>query len=241
MEQINVTLFNRNKSLLLGILTCCICAVIAIFLPHLFHHPSNTVFFFSGVVFIIFPLISFVYISKKCLKQALLSYDGSGFKLQKNEDGCSLAVNWKDVAFFRMQYFRIMIGKGIRLKLYYSEGKSLTLYFFGIDLLSEIVDEQQFIHTFFRSVNKYNLKATEDAKVMLLPGFFATESGKYLMGIPVLLVVFDLYYRVSHPLESNKEIFFFFFAVAMATSFWGQVLKERKSFEKLSNIQNEIE
>ena len=138
-----------------------------------------------------------------------------------------------------MQPFKIMIGKGMRLKIYYGDGGSLTMYLFGIDMLSEAADEQLFIHTFFQSVNTYNLKVEPDKQVMLLPGFFATESGKYLMGIPALLVVFDLCYRASHPLESQKEIMFFFFAAAMAAGFWGQVQKERKSFEKLSNMQNE--
>lgn len=235
----NVTHFNRSKGLLLGLLTFCICAAIAIFLPHLFHRPSNTVFFFSGIIFIVFPLIISLYISKRCLTPAQLTFDEFGLYLQRTRAEYSLVIHWQDVISFRMQPFKILFGNGIRLKIYYNNRKSLTLYFFGIDLLSETTDEQPFIPAFFQSVNKYNLQVAPDKKVMLLPGFFATESGRYLMCIPALLVVFDLYYRAAHPLESRKGIMFFFFAIAMAAGFWGQVLKERKSFEKLSDMQNQ--
>lgn len=235
----NVTLFNRNKGLLFGILAYCICAAIAIFLPYLFHHPSKPVFFCSAVIFIVFPLLIFPYVSRKCLTPAVLTFDESGFGLQETQHESSLVVHWQDIISFRMQPFKIMIGKGVRMKIYYNDGGSLTMYLFGIDLLSETVDGQLFIHTFFHSVNRYNLQVEPDKQIMLLPGFFATESGKYLMIIPALLVVFDLYYRISHPLESKKGIMFFLFAVVLAAGFWGQVQKERKSFEKLSNLQNE--
>ncbi|WP_419801261.1 hypothetical protein [Mucilaginibacter sp.] len=232
-----VTLFNTPKGVLLYILAVCVSGPIAMVFPYIFHGTYASCVF-GAISFFAFPFICFPFIKKMCTRNASFVVNKLGFEVHETDEEDNTIINWDEIASYRIRPFKALSGKGFVVKIHCKSGSNFKFEIIDSWNLYDAVNEESVIVLICQHISKYNGQQTNDKnKIILLPGFFASKIGVYLFWLPILLVIFDLIYRLTHPMVLKKDVLFFFFVVMLTLNLFGQRKKSKQTFEKLSELQ----
>ncbi|MEX8547412.1 MAG: hypothetical protein V5804_07405 [Mucilaginibacter sp.] len=232
-----VTLFNTPKGVLLYILAVCVSGPIAMIFPYIFHGTYASCVF-GAISFFAVPFICFWFIKKMCTRNATFVVNKLGFEVQEIDEENNTTINWDEIASYQVRPFKALSGKGFVVKIHCKSDRNFKFEIIDSWNLYDAVDEESIVVLISQHISKYNGQQTnEENKIVLLPGFFASKSGIYLFWLPILLVVFDLAYRLTHPMVLKKDVLFFFSVAMLALGLFGQRKKSKQVFERLSEVQ----
>ncbi len=219
------------------ILAFCISGPIAMIFPFIFH-GTYTSCVFGAISFFAFPFICFPFIKKKCTRNASFLLNEFGFEVHETDEENNTIISWDEIASYQVRPFKALSGKGFVVKMHCKSSRNFKFEIIDSWNFYDTVNDDSVVVLICKYINNYNAQQTnEDDKIILLPGFFASEQGIYLLGLPILLVIFDLIYRLTHPLIREKDIPFFFSVALLALGLFGQRKKSKQIFERLLELQ----
>ncbi len=232
----STTLLNTPKGLLLMILAFCISGPIAMILPFIFGTEAS--FAFGAISFFAFPFICFPFIKKLCTRNASILLNKLGLEVQESDRENNTIIHWDEVESYKIRPFKALSGKGFVVKIHCKSGSNFRFEIIDSWNLYDKVNEDSVVVLICQHISNYNQQQTnEENKIILLPGFFASKPGIYLLCLPILLVIFDLVYRLAHPMVLKKDMLLFFSVAMLALSLFGVRKKEKQIFERLLKLQ----
>jgi len=239
---IKATLFQSQKGLLSMFLVFCLSAIIAISLPFIFKGSQGS-FLMGTVMFFIIPVFSFPIIKKKCLREVLLFYNQIGFSVSEPNQDIKKAIKWDEIESHRIQSFKNLSGIGFVWKIKLKNCENFKFALIDNELLNFTKGgNDTLIQTICGFVRNYNKNQKEhNNQINLLPGFFATKPGSYFLWLPVFLALFDILYRLSHPLTSQQNTYFLLLVIVITFGFWAQRRKDQKIYTRILELQEGIE
>lgn len=209
---------------------------IAMVFPFIFGTQAS--FVFGAIIFFAFPFICFPFIKKMCTKNVSFLLNEFGFEVQEIHEENNTIINWDEIASYQIRSFKALSGKGFVVKIHCRSGRNFKLEIIDSWNIYDEVNDDSVVVSICQYISNYNKQQTnEENKIVLLPGFFASEQGIYLLCLPILFVIFDLIYRLTHPMVSEIDIPFFFSVAVLALGLFGQRKKSKQIFERLLELQ----
>lgn len=231
-----VTLFNTPKGVLLYIFAVCVSGPIAMIFPFVFGTQAS--FVFGAISFFAFPFICFPLIKKMCTRNVYFLLSEVGFEVQEIDEENNTIINWDEIASYNIRPFKALSGKGFVVKIHCKSGSNFKFEIIDSWNLYDEINEDSIVVLICQHISNYNQQQTNEGnKIILLPGLFASKPGIYLLCLPILLVIFDLVYRLTHPMVLKKDMLFFFSVAMLALSLFGVRKKEKQIFERLLKLQ----
>lgn len=173
-----------------------------------------------------------------CLRNVSFSLSELGFEVKEIDEENNTGINWDEIVSYQIQPFKALSGKGFVIKIHCKSDRNFKFEIIDSWNFYDEVSEDSVVVLICQHIRSYNEQQTdEENKIILLPGFFASKPGNYLFWLPILLVIFDLGYRLTHPMVIKKDILFFFLVAMFALSLFGQRKKSKQVYERFLKLQ----
>lgn len=239
-KEMAITLYDAKGAFFSGLLGFGIGAVLALPLPLLLGRQQAS-FVLAAILFFAVPIVYFPFIKKKHLRKVLFLLGPAEFSIQEASGEKTIVVPLEEIQSYQVSPFNNMVGIGWGLRLQYKSGQRLKLGIIdnGTVNVSKGIREDSVLYRFCTYINLYNSRQSDyDHKITVLPTFFASPSGTWLLWLPAALLVMDLLLRLTGKHAASKDWALFFMLIIFTISLIGTRSKDKQIFQRIADLQD---
>jgi hypothetical protein len=225
-ENVNVSikLFAPIKAFFFLLIMFFCCAVIGIPLPFIFG-ISNPILLITAIIILILPFVLVVHYKMRFRITGSIILNKNGISILK-DNYQTIILEWNEIKnYYSSDLTPALLAKYYVLEIYRKRGGRILLHIITDQLLKSNgeIDENSVLAIFSSFIKGYNQQLEEPwNSIEFKTTLYSSKFGKLLIALPILIIIIDICYRLSHPdIGFKTSIFSFILAVTLAFKFWG--------------------
>jgi hypothetical protein len=243
--QYNTKLYNGNLSFFLAVIVPFGSVILWIYLGRLLSVPSLV-----GIPIAIFLFISPLIFKKKIkaifTSKVLLEMDKDSFSVSYLDSDDERVKKQKVYLWNSIQSFDFSFGENTpiltALTFHFKKGMPKTFNFFDKEFkddksFKEMLKSECLLNMFYNQVKQYNATKTAEEQIQLVPGFFATKTGKIIIYLLATLIVAAI---VLHLIIDPKSSFAtLLISIGLVAGFFYKRKASLELYKKIKELDKE--
>ena len=243
--QYNTKLYNGNLSFFLAFIILFGSIILCIYFGRLLNVPT----------IIAIPIIIFLFISPLIFKKKIKAIFTSKVLLEMDKDYFSIlyldsddeSVKKQKVYLWNsIQSFDFSFGENTpiltALTFHFKKGMPKTFNFFDKEFkddksFKEMLKGECILTLFYNQVKQYNANKTEEDQIHLVPGFFATKTGKIIIYLLATLIVAAIVFHLI--IDPKSSFATLLISIGLVASFFSKRKGSLELYKKIKELDKE--
>jgi len=243
--QYNTKLYNGNLSFFIAVIIPFGSVLLWIYLGRLLSVPSVV-----GIPIAIFLFVSPLIFKKKIkaifTSKVLLEMDKDSFSvLYLDSDGESVKKQriypWESIQGYNF-YFGESTPTITALTLHFKKGLPKSFNFFDKEFkdtksFNEMFNSECLLTLFYNQVKQYNDNKAQEDQIQLLPGFFATKTGKIIIYLLAALIIAAIVFHLIIDIKSSFATLLI--SIGLVAGFFSKRKSSLELYKKIKELDKE--
>jgi hypothetical protein len=201
----------------------------------------HNIYISASLVFII-PLGSVIFVKKICVQPVTLLFTDTMLMISKIKT--DITIPWENVEGYRIKIVSGLLVKGVTVTFINKNNTKQSLCFTNTKVTdgSGNLLKEGILFSLCSSIKSYNSHINENYAVGIYP--IPKPLNNFLFAIlsflAAILVIFDLYYRSSHPQQTNTSLLLIMVSIIIIISAFATKAKNKKFFKQIDELYEEI-